>query len=368
MLDSVHIRGFKSIADAGLRLRSLNVLIGANGAGKSNLLHAITLLQMLGQDRDQSCLRTFVAKSGGADRILHFGAKRTRSIGLEISMERGLKRLGAVLTRDDADGLILTGAMSHPPPSGIPEGQKGLNRDLDGIEEIPERLQEISGDWRIYRFHDTGPESPIRRLQEVHDDRYLRPDGSNLAPYLYLLRQEHNENYMSIRNTIRLIAPFFDDFLLEPIGRNGDEIRLEWRQVGTEDNFDASAISGGILRFIALATLLLQPPQLRPSLILLDKPEHGLHPTALSLLAALLQKSAFESQILLATQSATLLDRFEPEDVVVADRRNGETRFRRLEPGLLAEWLDEYSLGELWEKNELGGRPANENLAPAKRN
>ena len=160
--------------------------------------------------------------------------------------------------------------------------------------------------------------------------------------------------------TVRLVAPFFEDFVLEPQALNEDKIRLEWRHQGSDAYFDASSLSDGSLRFIALATLLLQPTALQPSVILLDEPELGLHPYAITLLCSLVKQCSSVKQIVLATQSPTLVDHFEPEDVFVADRIAGRTELKRLDRGKLGSWLQNYSLGHLWEKNEIGGRPAHE--------
>jgi len=158
---------------------------------------------------------------------------------------------------------------------------------------------------------------------------------------------------------VQRVAPFFDDFVLEPQRLNPTKIRLEWRHKGSDQYFDASSLSDGTLRFIALATLFLQPQQYRPSVILVDEPELGLHPYAITLLAALIKQAARTTQVIVSTQSSLLLDHFTPEDVLVADRVNGGTQFMRPDPERLQKWLKEYSLGQLWEKNELGGRPSN---------
>ena len=212
--------------------------------------------------------------------------------------------------------------------------------------------------WRTYHFHDTSANSPFKKTGEVHDNRFLRPDGSNLAAFLYRLRERYPTQYDSIRRTVQQAAPFLDDFQLEPLALNQDKIRLEWRHKGSDSYFDASSFSDGTLRFIALATLFLQPEHLRPSVILLDEPELGLHPYAVTLLESLVGSASVDTQVILATQSPTLLDHFSPEDVLVADRVDGATQFTHLDPEQLKVWLKSYSLGELWEKNELGGRPA----------
>ena len=197
----------------------------------------------------------------------------------------------------------------------------------------------------------------MRETAKVDDNRFLRTDGSNIAAFLYYLREKHEASYRLIVRAIQLVAPFFGEFLLEPRGLDSTYIRLEWRHKQSDQYFDASSLSDGTLRFIALATLFLQPEMHRPSVILVDEPELGLHPYALEMLAALVRQASVPSQVILSTQSSRLLDHFEPDDVLVASRVNGGTVLERQDPERLAKWLEDYSLGQLWEKNEIGGRP-----------
>ncbi len=200
----------------------------------------------------------------------------------------------------------------------------------------------------------------MKKTANVNDNRYLRADGSNLAAFLYLLRERHQDSYDSIVRTVRQVAPFFEDFALEPQRLNPDKIILEWRHAGTDAYFDVSSLSDGTLRFMALTTLFLQPAEYRPSVILVDEPELGMHPYAITLLAALMRQASTGSQVIVSTQSSLPLDHFEPEQVMVVERFDGATRFNRLDSSKLESWLESYSLGQLWEKNELGGRPGPE--------
>ena len=194
----------------------------------------------------------------------------------------------------------------------------------------------------------------------MSDNRYFRPDGSNLVSILYYLRKKHRISYNLVQKTVRLVAPFFEDFVLNPLALNPDMIALQWRQKGSDEYFDMAHFSDGSLRFIALATLLLQPEILCPSVTLIDEPELGLHPFAITILASLIKRASVHTQIIVATQSSLLLDHFEPEDVIVTNRINGQTEFKRLNREAPDTWLEDYSLGELWEKNEFGGRPSPE--------
>ncbi len=200
----------------------------------------------------------------------------------------------------------------------------------------------------------------FNQRNQIDDNRSLRPDGANLAAFLHLLKAGYVDSYDRIRKTVQQVAPFFDDFQLIPQVENPETIKLEWRHKNSDQYFNASSFSDGTLRFIALATMLLQPMELRPSVILVDEPELGLHPYAIGLLASLIRETSKETQVIAATQSSLLLDYFDPEDVLVADRIDDATTIRRLEPERLAEWLKDYSLGQLWEKGELEEMPVNE--------
>ena len=209
--------------------------------------------------------------------------------------------------------------------------------------------------YRIYHFHDTSSSARVKQTGDVDDNRRLHTDACNLAAFLYRLQQKSAGHFQNIEDTIRQIAPFFEGFQLRPSELNPDKIRLEWREKGSENYFNAHALSDGTLRFICLATLLLQPTM--PAVILLDEPELGLHPAAISLLAALLESAAQKTQVLVATQSVTLINQFTPELVWVVERENRASVFKQLESADMSAWLENYSLGELWEKNILGGRP-----------
>ena len=355
-LDGILVEGFKSIGHTTLKLRPLNVLIGANGSGKSNFIDAISFLRTVVQGQ----LERYVRQAGGADRILHFGYKATSKLEMQVSIDGDTAGYGIELLRNDSDGLYLAASGYHP--SGFPEEKpEQVDWDDSGSYPLPpEHVRRLIEGLQLYHFHDTGSASPMKATAEVNDNRYLRPDGSNLAAFLFLLREKHGGSYTQILRTVQLAAPFLDDFALEPQALNEATIRLEWRHSGSDAYFDASSLSDGTLRFIALTTLLLQPASLRPSVVLLDEPELGLHPFAITLLASMLKQASVESQIIVATQSPVLLDHFEPEDVIVAERVEGATTLRRLDGENLAAWLEEYSLGQLWEKNEIGGRPSQE--------
>ena len=368
VLDSISIKGFKSIRSAELEIRPINVLIGANGSGKSNLLEAMAFLQAIRAGN----LQGYVGRAGGADRLLHFGAKTTDEMAISARFSNeGICEYRLNLTPTDtgalypnSESLVFWDKEIYPdePRKRVISGkggEAGISRLSAGRESPAGKyVCECIDSWRVYHFHDTGPSSPMKKTVALDDNRYLRPDGSNLAAVLYLLREKHEWEYGFIRRTVQKVAPFLEDFALESQDLNKDTIRLKWKHVGDDDHFDVSALSDGTLRFIALATLMLQPKERRPAVILLDEPELGMHPAEIELLASMVRyvsKGAAGVQVILATQSARLLDQFDPEDVVVADRVKGATEFSRLDAKKLEVWLEDYSIGELWEMNDLGG-------------
>ena len=364
-LHSISIKGFKSISYIeNLPLGPINVLIGPNGSGKSNFIGVFSFLNAIHSKH----LRHYVIQAGGADKVLHYGSKVTEELTIRISFDEKSYEYEIRLKATDADALYIDSEATQSEHLGYQSVRffDITSRDEVELSLFPE-LTQVENDiknhlnsWRLYHFHDTSSGSSMKKTADLNDNRFFRPDGANLAPFLYYLREKHESSYSLIRRTVQRAAPFFDDFALAPQQLNEDKIRLEWRHKGTDAYFDASSLSDGSLRFIALATLLLQPESLRPSVILLDEPELGLHPYVITMLASLLKQAAAQTQIILATQSPFLLDHFEPEDVLVADRVNGQTQLTRLDTPSLETWLQDYSLGQLWEKNEIGGRPSPE--------
>lgn len=365
-LDTITVKGFKSIASAeNLRLDAINVLIGPNGSGKSNFIGVFSFLHAIRAGH----LQDYVIRAGGADKVLHFGSKVTQQLEIEISFQGEENKYEIKLAATDADELFPSSEFvyfwdkqryTRPYSEGLQRRGAEAGISDPGDSKVGRYVRNHLDRWRTYHFHDTSSISPMKKTADLNDNRFLRADGSNLPSFLYYLSQRHEASYGLIRRTVQRVAPFFDDFLLQPQKLNEEKIRLEWRHKRSDEYFDASSLSDGTLRFIALATLFLQPDVYRPSVILVDEPELGLHPYAITMLASLVKQASVRTQVILATQSPLLLDHFRPEDVLVADRVSGSTHFSRLESDKLATWLQDYSLGQLWEKNEIGGRPTGE--------
>ena len=355
-LDKLTITNFKSIREQTLRLGALNVFIGANGSGKSNLIEVFRFLREIVMQH----LGVYTLRQGGADTLLHFGRKTSKFMEFELEFAEDSKSdiYKVTLTDTNDDDLVIATERAHSRKSqnpffrNISSLRESRLREIDDIS-TRQILHDLEG-YGVYHFHDTSDEAAVKGTSEVEDNRYLRPQAENLAAFLYWMQETHPEQFANIRDTVRQIAPFFDDFSLQPSRLSG-KIRLEWREVGTDTYFNASSLSDGTLRFICLATLLLQPDL--PAMVLLDEPELGLHPAAVTVLASLLASAATRTQVIVATQSVTLVNQFEPGDVWTADREDHQTVFRHLSEADMAGWLDDYALGELWEKKILGARP-----------
>jgi predicted ATPase len=368
-IEKISIKGFKSIASIeDLALGAVNIVIGPNGSGKSNFIGVFSFLHAIREGR----LQDYVVKAGGADKVLYFGSKITENVSVDITFQASINRYSLVLTPNTSDELIPENEIvSFWDKKNYPSSYDDILSRIDkeaGISEsqsskIATHVRSHLSRWRIYHFHDTSPNAPVKKTADVNDNRFLRADGANLAAFLYYLHVKHPDSYGMIRRSVQRVAPFFDDFILEPQQLNPEKIRLEWRHKDSDAYFDVSSLSDGTLRFIALATLFLQPADLLPSVILVDEPELGLHPYAITILGSLVKQASTHAQVILSTQSPQLLDQFEPEDVLVAQRVDGGTQLSRLDAERLGVWLDEYSLGQLWEKNELGGRPGERTLA-----
>lgn len=374
------IEGFKSIRKLeDFELRPLNVLIGANGAGKSNFVSFFRLLRESVEQRLQVALLT---TEGGADACLYMGPKVTPRLSAKLYFGQNGYEFALAPTLDNrfifAEEVAVfkgdSGESRQPLGSGHAEAKLKDLKDKPGkwgkAHGVAHYVYKAISSWVVYHFHDTSITADVRRQRPIDDNEILHADAGNLAAFLFRIRKTEVASYNQIRDVVRLAAPFFDDFSLRPVPANPEMIQLEWRQKDTDHLFRANQLSDGTLRFICLATALLQPTP--PPTSLFDEPELGLHPYALTLLGNLFKQVTTRpwpntAQVIVATQSASLLNEFEPEDVIVVDRYRGESTFRRLTSTDLSEWLKEYSLGELWQKNIFGGRPANESaphLAP----
>gem|GEM_PF-115739 len=369
-LEKLTLKGFKSIKNLNnFHLTQLNLLIGGNGAGKSNFLDFFRLLRAMMNlplpNLPNTNLKAYIADSGGSDDFLFNGPKITEHIQIETKF--GPNRYRCKLSPTSKNTFIINEEQRYDEAGSSEWWNLGSghtasellsdkNKKIIGEHNPSFYIYEAIASWKIYHFHDTSKTAAMRRYHDVDDCDYLRFDAANIAPYLLKLRHDNQSTYENIVETIRLVTPFFDDFILQP-GAN-EKIQLRWKQQGADYPLKAQHLSDGTLRFICLTTALLQP--IPPSTLIIDEPELGLHPYAIAILAELIQAASETTQLIISTQSPILIDYFEPEDIVVVNRKEGTSVFERLNKNDLSSWLDSYTLGELWQKEIISGGPVHE--------
>ncbi len=362
-LSRLKISGFKSMESIDFEPHPLNVMIGPNGSGKSNFIAFFRLLSWMLSAPDGS-LQEHVGILGGANAILHDGAEVTREINAEIQLETdaGLNDYAFRLFFAAGDTFVFADERSRFSRHGLsgsgPWSEYGAGHNEAKILQSQDTTSlTITGLLRrmiVYQFHNTSITSRMRTRWNIDDGRYLKEDGGNIAAYLFYLKNNHVTHYKRIIRHLQVLLPFFNDFILEEeYGR----ILLRWSEKGCDMEFNASMASDGMLRTMALISLLCQPLERLPNVLFFDEPELGLHPAAIGLVAGLVKTVSLHSQVFIATQSTDFLNHIEPEDVIVTDRKDRKSTYKRLDPDDLAGWLEDYSLGELWEKNVLGGKP-----------
>jgi predicted ATPase len=366
-IDRVYINNYKSIRESGeINIKPLNVLIGPNGVGKSNFISFFKLLNSIAENR----LPSFVADNGYADKVLHYGRKKSKELSGGIIFRKPLgntnNRYDFILKPDQSNGFYFEREAGGYNKFANGNGEYWDYWLLDSTGEKNSSLHKVTaprfqylkeyfGQLKVFHFHDTSSSAPLRQPAKLRDNVFLREDGSNLAAFLYLIQKQHPSNFKLIEYAIRSVAPFFERFDLRPDNLNNEVIFLTWQAKESDEYFDAGSFSDGTSRFIAQATLLLQPDP--PKIIIIDEPELGLHPYAIHKLAALIKAASTKSQIILSTQSVNLLDQFKADDVIVVERKDNQSTFRRLNSEELSNWVEEYSLGEIWGKNVIGGTP-----------
>ncbi len=359
-LRRVQIQGFKSIKSLDLKMNPVNILIGANGSGKSNFISLFTFLRNLSEGR----LQTYIEKNGFANTFFHFGSKQTKSITIEIDV--GSNGYHVEFTHGESnDALVFKKEYCTFEESYrifYVKGTLGESGLLPGGEADSDHVRRYTREYmekcRVYHFHDTSSTAAFKKAQKVSSSVYLQTDAGNLAPLLILLKKRSQSSYQEIVSAIQTVAPFFHDFYLLPQGETGDEsLLLRWTHRDHDVPFSANQLSDGTARFICMAALFLQPEWLRPDTIVLDEPELGLHPAALEALADIIKSVSKHTQVICSTQSVTFANYFSPEDFIVVDQEKGISSFSRREGESLAIWLESYGMGDIWTKNLIGGRP-----------
>jgi len=363
---SIGIKGFKSIQNMpAFEPRSINVFIGQNGAGKSNFIAFFKFLSNMLSGTGN--LAYYTGLNGGASTFLFDGPEVSQQIIGEIRLKTssGINGYKFKLSHASGDTFIYTEEQFsylmndksdvqhwYDLGSGHKESEL-INTGSIGITNGS--VKKMLGQLITYQFHNTTFNSPIRNNKvDIDNNWFLEEDGRNLSSVLYELNTNQPASYQKIITIIQQIIPFFDDFVL--IDQYG-KTYLRWKEIGSPVTFVATQASDGMLRAMALVTLLCLPPQRLPAVIFLDEPELGLHPSAIKTICELMHGASEYCQIFIATQDADMLNEFDPEDIVVVSREGRKSTFKRLQDEDLIEWIGSYSLSDLWHQNIIGGKP-----------
>lgn len=364
-LQEVTIKGYKSISfdsPVTLKLGDVSILLGANGSGKSNIVSFFRMLSYM----MSSSFAKYVEMSGSSNALLHFGTKHTPVMcgELKFTDSGSVDTYNFSLANAAPDRLIIT----EERLSWYRKGERkpyeltlepGFKESALVVTDIPvaKFIYRMLSSCKVYQFHDSSMDGPLRQRCPVETANYLQSHGNNLPSFLLFLKENYPDSYGRIVSYIKDVVPQFRDFYLEPSNRT---VSLCWFDNSATDYcFNAYQFSDGSIRFIALATLLLQPPQTMPSVIILDEPELGLHPYAISQLAEMIKDASLHSQVIIATQSKDLVDYFDIDDVSVVEmnKETQSTSIVHLTDKDYHLWLQKYTVSELWDKNIIGGRP-----------
>jgi predicted ATPase len=354
-MEKIEIKGYKSIKELALSLCPVNIFIGANGSGKSNFLSFFDFLKQI-YNRN---LQEYAALKG-IDTFLHKGSKITEEISTRLYFKE-TNGYSFNIKKGDA-GFIFTKEgmwygrnpyVDNPIDIASFGNESALRfQTMPRADYIKNYIKQLAK----YHFHDTSENSPFNCESNVENDKfYLYERGGNLSAVLYNIKNENGVVYNLIVKTIQSIAPYFLDFFLSP-EKNGN-IKLRWQSKYSSAIYGVNDLSDGTVRFIALAVLFMLPKL--PETIIIDEPELGLHPTAIAKLSGLIKSAASKGcQVIIATQSADFIGHFTPEDIITVDQISGESVFKRLESDRLKDWLEDYTIDDLWKRNIIdAGQP-----------
>ena len=350
MLSRVIIDGYKSIQHTDVELRPINILIGSNGVGKTNFISFFKLINIIYEQR----LHNYTMQNS-AERLFHYGLKQTSELKGYLAF--GDNAYEVRLQARDNGSLFIAEERSYYQSSSFNVSNIDESQIKNSSTYRDRWLRDYLQSYKIFHFHDTSKGAPLRSSANINDNRYLKTDGSNLPAFLFMLQEKYPKTLRRIELTIRSVMPYFGNFSLAPSLLDESQINLQWSDIeNNEKYFDANDLSDGSIRFIALATLLLQP--ILPKVIIIDEPELGLHPTAIVKLAGMIKSVASRGcQIIVSTQSVNLINNFDAEDIITVDRKDKQSTFNRLNSETLQSWLADYSLGELWTKSVINGQP-----------
>jgi len=374
----VRAENLRSLKQIDLELRPFTVVIGPNGAGKSSFLE---LVNLFAGAEEPANLINGLSRWGGYHATLRFGAgNATMKIGVTLSddenkfdydielmgegghcfvrsenLSRTAQKQRArqdLLRREDAnehvytkDGQFIQQRTNHGPSTDLGR----LRVTIPDVEPVLSVLKRITL-WPVHKFQ---PSDRVRGPQQLQPTKMPALDGSNLFSSLYAMKTEQRHSYNQLLESLRAAVPELED-LEFPLAGAG-HVNMTWTQRNFDRPFYSNQLSDGTLRLLWLVTVLYTVPD--DGLVLLDEPELSLHPQWLMLLVSILRKTSARTNVLVATQSAEFIRWVQPEELVIADMTEDGATFSRVNDRAdLAQWLEDFTLAQLWTMGELGGR------------
>jgi predicted ATPase len=385
--EEIHVEGFRRLNNVHVKLKPLNVVIGANGSGKTSLLDVFSLLAASACGR----LKEAISDLGGIDANLTNLArvKGQKARFLAINIAAGMPALRQIAYRIalapqgvgfeiSEENLTQQHAEKPPPMQYIQArqgharyfGQRGQKKSLfppnweynsteSALSQVPKMLLDAEGfrgrlaSSTHYHVLDVSRRAPIRLPQQMRDSQLPGHDGENLVSCLYTLRETNPDRFETIEATLRAGFRDFERLNFPPVAAG--TLAMTWKDKTSKNPFYMHQLSEGTLRFLWLATLL-QSPGLT-AVTMIDEPEVSLHPELLSLLADLLREASQRTQLIIATHADRLIRFLKPSEVLTIDVSDeSAAEVRRADELDLDKWLEDYTLDEVWRMGRIGAR------------
>lgn len=378
----LQVHGFRHLRDLDLPLKPLNVLIGANGVGKTSVLEVMSLLaasadgrlretitsagglgSLITHDRKDAMQLALTMPVAGSEPIEYEMSLRLGGLGYGVHQERLTQRRHDPKAKDPFFKFI--DSQGHDIRYFDPDAKKlikptwehkPLETSLSQVPKMfrePEHFREVLASSTLYHALDVSPRAPVRLPQAMRPAPLPGQDGEDLVSCLYFLRETARDRFEAVEDALRVAFPNFERMDFPPVAAGS--LTMAWKERQYTQPLYAHQLSEGTLRFLWLVTLL-QSPGL-PTVTLIDEPEVSLHPEMLRLLSGLFREAATRTQLVVATHSERLVRFLDPAELVVCDLdESGGTAVTRASDLDLAAWLDEYSLDQLWGLGRLGGR------------
>jgi predicted ATPase len=351
---TLRLSGWRSIVDETIELGPLNVVVGGNGSGKSNLLSVFRVLNAMIGGRLQSLFAADRAVDDATDDWIHHGVNRAKAIAVSLVLQTrtGVSTYGAAWERagdgrmpfvDERIGFMRDGR-EEPYQRLLGDGH--LETQLSDVSNRGDHTARVIHNFlarsRFYSFSDLSADSLVRRPCPVQQNRFLAPNGQNAAAVLWRYQREHPDVFERIEAVVRQAFPEIQS-ILPRLSPDGKLVSIDWKRRGTGNRFSLHTVSNGAILFLLMAMLTCQPSAELPLIMAIEEPELGLSPRGIDQLAELMRQASQECQILVTTHSPYLVDACDTEHVIVASQQNHQSQFRRLSDTALEAWLDEYT-------------------------